>query len=427
MNSLIKEQHINRRKASEDITFNRRPDSYTNRDITFPAEADEAPLLERSLNIEPSGRTERNRTGSLLTRAREIKNQASIIDFPRRQSFTDTSAVINTFAPSRGTSTRKSGENRVFTALDAIFVSNFFLFLGVLIIILTSPSALFRIISPSKFSLPGNVYSGAFIRGNALASSGTVEEGEDFDLARFEVLRVSEYTVRPRNSVSQIADDHGLNMDTIISYNRLENAQRIIEGQVLLLPDRNGLLHDVQRGDTLMGLAADYGVNLNAILDVNALESSEIRPGQEIFIPGARMNETDLRLAIGELFIYPTIGRFTSGFGMRNDPFTGVRRFHNGVDWANRVGTPIRASMAGTVRLVESQIGNYGRFVVIEHPRGFQTLYAHLNTASVVRGQYVSQNQIIGYMGNTGRSTGPHLHFSMFKDGEPVDPLPYLH
>jgi septal ring factor EnvC (AmiA/AmiB activator) len=201
----------------------------------------------------------------------------------------------------------------------------------------------------------------------------------------------------------------------------------MLPGQVFSIPNRDGLLHTVEVGDTLIELAEAYGSSLNAILDANSLESAEIIPGQTIFVPGARMDETDLRLALGELFIYPVSGRFTSGFGNRVDPFTGTIRFHNGVDWANAVGTPIRAAMAGTVVRVENQIGNYGKFIIIEHPKGFQTLYAHLNTINVRRGQYVSQNQIIGLMGNTGRSTGPHLHFTIFRNSVPVDPLTYLH
>jgi murein DD-endopeptidase MepM/ murein hydrolase activator NlpD len=112
---------------------------------------------------------------------------------------------------------------------------------------------------------------------------------------------------------------------------------------------------------------------------------------------------------------------------MRSDPFTGLPRFHNGIDVANRIGTPIRAAASGRVVHVESQIGNYGRFVIVRHPDGFQTLYAHLNDFSVRTGEYVDRGEVLGVMGNTGRSTGPHLHFSVIHNGTFVNPLRYLH
>jgi murein DD-endopeptidase MepM/ murein hydrolase activator NlpD len=112
---------------------------------------------------------------------------------------------------------------------------------------------------------------------------------------------------------------------------------------------------------------------------------------------------------------------------MRNDPFTGRRRFHNGIDLAGPIGTPIGAAMPGTVVHTEAQTGNYGKFVIVRHDGGFQTLYAHLDSFAVRKGQYVSQGQTIGSMGNTGRSTGPHLHFSIIRNGSFVDPLGFLH
>jgi murein DD-endopeptidase MepM/ murein hydrolase activator NlpD len=128
------------------------------------------------------------------------------------------------------------------------------------------------------------------------------------------------------------------------------------------------------------------------------------------------MNSTDLKLLLGELFLTPTNGRFTSAFGYRADPFTGKRSLHNGIDLANSIGTPIRAALAGKVVAV-TNLGGYGKMIMIQHERGFRTLYGHLNAFNVQLGQYVSQGQIIARMGNTGRSTGPHLHFSVILNG----------
>ena len=156
------------------------------------------------------------------------------------------------------------------------------------------------------------------------------------------------------------------------------------------------------------------------------MKSKEIAVGQVVFVPEARMNRTELKLILGELFRLPVSGRYTSGFGMRNDPFTGLRRFHNGIDWANALGTPIRAAGSGRVVHIESQIGNYGKFLIVRHDDGFQTLYAHLSSFDVGVGDFVYQGDILGRMGNTGRSTGPHLHFSVIRNGRFVNPLNYL-
>lgn len=253
------------------------------------------------------------------------------------------------------------------------------------------------------------------------------EEDAPVSAQQFQKLAVEEYTLVEGDTLLGLALEHDLRMDTLVSFNQIDDVRRMRVGDRYRIPNRDGLLYTVRGGDSLLSIADAHGTETNAILDANDMISSEISAGEVIFVPNARMNETDLKLILGELFAYPVRARFTSGFGMRNDPFTGVRRFHNGIDLAGRPGTPIRAAMAGRVVHIETQIGNYGRFVILRHDGGFQTLYAHLDGFSVRVGQYVSQGGQIGTMGNTGRSTGPHLHFSVIKNGSFVDPLEYLH
>ena len=243
---------------------------------------------------------------------------------------------------------------------------------------------------------------------------------------QFAKLEVSSYTVRPGDTLGAIALRYGLKLDTLISFNQIEDVRRLQIGDRYQIPNRDGLLYTVKRGDSLSSIASQFSSTVNEILDANDLQSRTINDGQVLFVPGARMNDTELRLILGELFVWPTQGRFTSGFGMRPDPFTGVRRFHNGIDLANAVGTPIRAAAAGRVVHIETQVGNYGKFVILSHPGGFQTLYAHMDSFSVRNGQTVTRGQVIGTMGNTGRSTGPHLHFSVIRNGTFVNPLQYL-
>ena len=231
------------------------------------------------------------------------------------------------------------------------------------------------------------------------------------------------YTVRRGDTLSEIAADHNLDVGTLISFNKIDDVRRLMAGSEITIPDIDGVPYTVQRGDSLEKIAGRYNVTLENILDANDLQTALIQPGQKLFIPGAEISEYEYKKAMGTLFIYPTAGRLTSGFGYRNDPFTGVRRMHYGVDLANRTGTAIKASMAGRVVAVGNQPRGYGKYVVVKHNHGFQTLYGHLSTIDVNRNQYVAQGQRIGSMGNSGRSTGSHLHFSLYKNNIPVNPL----
>ncbi len=231
------------------------------------------------------------------------------------------------------------------------------------------------------------------------------------------------YTVRRGDTLSEIAADHNLDVGTLISFNKIDDVRRLMAGSEITIPDIDGVPYTVQRGDSLDKIADRYNVTLENILDANDLQTALIQPGQKLFIPGAEISEYDYKKAMGTLFIYPTAGRLTSGFGYRNDPFTGVRRMHYGLDLANRTGTVIKASMAGRVVAVGNQPRGYGKYVVVKHNHGFQTLYGHLSSIDVSRNQYIAQGQRLGSMGNSGRSTGSHLHFSLYKNNIPVNPL----
>ena len=238
-------------------------------------------------------------------------------------------------------------------------------------------------------------------------------------------LRLKTHRMRPGETVSGIAAAAGLHIDTVISFNRIQDVRKVPAGTELKLPSQNGLLYTVRRGDSLSAIAQAHAVSTNAIADVNNLSSAIIHPGQELFVPGARMKEYELKKVLGKLFIYPARANLSSPFGMRADPFTGVRRFHNGVDLAGPEGSPILAAMAGKV----AKIGihpTYGKYVILSHVDGYQTWYAHLSKILVEQGKNVAQGQLVGEMGNTGYSTASHLHFSIFKEGSPIDPIKFL-
>ena len=218
------------------------------------------------------------------------------------------------------------------------------------------------------------------------------------------------------------------NISTLISVNEIDNTRLLRSGQTLKIPSMDGVLHIADSGDSLEGISARYGVTVEDILDVNDLTEAALNVGQKLFIPGAVMDKQALRKALGELFAKPLSCsyRITSYFGPRADPFTGVASSHTGIDMAVSQGTPIKAAMGGKIAAV-GFTNVYGYYVIINHENGYQTLYAHMLRKSPVNvGQRVSQGEQIGLVGSTGYSTGPHLHFTVYKNGKLIDPLSVL-
>jgi murein DD-endopeptidase MepM/ murein hydrolase activator NlpD len=121
----------------------------------------------------------------------------------------------------------------------------------------------------------------------------------------------------------------------------------------------------------------------------------------------------------------PVAGRITSEFGERIHPVTNRRHMHHGVDIAAPVGTPIEVPFAGRVVKVGSE-GPMGNHVVVEHANGYRSVYAHASEVLVREGDQVAAGQVLAKVGSTGRSTGPHLHFGLTRDGKPVDPMRWL-
>lgn len=123
--------------------------------------------------------------------------------------------------------------------------------------------------------------------------------------------------------------------------------------------------------------------------------------------------------------IWPSTGWISRGYGMKYDPFTGMKQMHRGIDVANHTGTPIIAAADGRVTRV-GRNGGMGKTVVIDHGYGFVTRYAHLSDYKVKRGQRVSRGEVIGLMGSTGYSTGPHLHYEVLRNGKSLNPMNYI-
>lgn len=119
--------------------------------------------------------------------------------------------------------------------------------------------------------------------------------------------------------------------------------------------------------------------------------------------------------------------RMASGYGYRKDPFTKKRRFHWGMDFTAKKGTPIYATGNGVIIRADNRSSGYGRHIRLDHGFGYVSLYAHLSKYNARRGQTVKRGDIIGYVGNTGRSVGPHLHYEIFKDNKRINPLNFYY
>ena len=222
---------------------------------------------------------------------------------------------------------------------------------------------------------------------------------------------------------------------------------------------KKGVYHVVTQGVTLYRISQTYKVPVGKLMEVNGLSSpSAIKVGSRIFIPGAKAvlrvepyvalsprEKNDLERSLqteekpipaesspatgrqrppsrgNELdLIWPIQGKINSPFGPRG------KNFHKGIDIASPSYQEVKAAMDGEVILARNSLSGYGNVVVLRHDAGFSSIYGHMNVIIAKEGEAVRQGQAIGGVGSTGKSTGPHLHFELRREGHPLDPLPLL-
>lgn len=258
---------------------------------------------------------------------------------------------------------------------------------------------------------------------------------------RSEMSDKATHTVQSGETLSTIAETYGLKTQTLMWENNMGTGSILKVGQELIIPPVDGVSHTVKSGQSLAKIAALYEIPEEDIIRQNALESETLAAGENIFIPGGKLiapvapvivdaagrsttavrSSTTTRVnlenttatpAVGKFLIYPTRGSITQGY----------YSWHLAVDIADRSKPPIWAAAGGTVVKASSGTwgGGYGTHVIIDHGNGVQTLYAHMDYLTVSDGQYVTQGEVIGRMGNTGRVygvTGIHLHFEVRDHG----------
>ncbi|MFA6353963.1 MAG: peptidoglycan DD-metalloendopeptidase family protein [Candidatus Paceibacterota bacterium] len=255
--------------------------------------------------------------------------------------------------------------------------------------------------------------------GTALVPATGLSGGQDTLDSSFD--QISVYVVRKNDSISQIADMFGVSANTILWANDLKKGDKLTEGDTLMILPVSGVKHTILKGQTLAGIAKKYNVDVSEITNFNEIAlSSELVPGDELIIPDAEMVEisvpktkttnpvntikTALKTLVG-YFINPVPGYKRLSQGLHGN---------NGVDLAAPTGTKIVAAASGVVLLARNGYnGGYGNMVIIKHPNGTQTLYGHQSKLATKTGAQVSQGEVIGYIGSTGHSTGPHLHFEV--------------
>jgi murein DD-endopeptidase MepM/ murein hydrolase activator NlpD len=251
------------------------------------------------------------------------------------------------------------------------------------------------------------------------ATVGGIPEPEEF--SKPQLLLYTSHKIQSGDTIGGLAQQFGLNQDTLISVNGITNTRLVQINKVLRMPNQNGVLYTVKRGETLGSIAKKYKIDMQVIRTANELFSNTVRADTSLFLPGARLDSLDLQEINGDLFIWPVRGYITSNYGYRSSPFTSARQFHSGLDIGVPMGTPIKAAMSGRVTAAGYD-NSYGNYVVISHHAGYRTLYAHMSVIRTKSGAYVVTGEQIGDAGSSGLSTGPHLHFTVYKDGVTVNP-----
>ena len=256
---------------------------------------------------------------------------------------------------------------------------------------------------------------------------------------------IDTYIVKGGDTMSTIADYFEISVDTLLWANDMDEGDYIQPGDELQVPSANGVLVKVKSGDTVSSLAEKYNGNDQAVIDINWLDAPyELEVGQRIFIPDGTPPAPVIASAPTSSYTYKSssynytgipvdssVGRFLSWpvAGGRGTITQCYFSYHMGIDIADRSMPSLVAAAGGQVIYAGWNNTGYGYSVQILHGNGYSTWYAHMSRIYVRSGQYVSKGEVIGQMGSTGRSTGPHVHFELRRGtawGTNVSPVPYM-
>ena len=248
----------------------------------------------------------------------------------------------------------------------------------------------------------------------SVGPSGTVLESSTHKLSSDQI---SIYVVREGDTLSQIAEMFNVSVNTIKWGNDLPSNNLKVGDTLVILPI-SGVKHTVAKGDTLASIAKKYNGDMDEIMDYNGLQKdSPLVLGSVVIIPDGELAPSSIGSYITKTGNVSGLKEYV-GYYMR--PIVGRRKTqgihgYNGIDLAAPVGTPLLAAADGVVIISRfgGWNGGYGNYIVIKHSNGTQTLYAHTSKNNVSAGDVVHQGDIIGLVGNSGKSTGPHVHFEI--------------
>ncbi|MDD6487225.1 MAG: M23 family metallopeptidase [Spirochaetales bacterium] len=233
------------------------------------------------------------------------------------------------------------------------------------------------------------------------------------------------YRIKPGDMISTLAEDNHITQDTLISVNNIKQSRTIQIGQYIRIPSMAGIVYTTKTAEeTPESIAEKYKVSAAKVAQVNQTELGTVfGAGTTLFVPDAELDWITRQEINGDLFTRPLRRSYyiSSRFSWRVNPFTGRRTFHNGIDMAAPQGTPIYAALGGTV-VATGWDNVYGKYVTVAHHSGYKTLYGHMSKITTKKGAHVTTSTKLGEVGSTGQSTGPHLHFTVYKNGSPINP-----
>lgn len=280
------------------------------------------------------------------------------------------------------------------------------------------------------------------------------------------------YKVKKKDTIPAIAKKYGVKQDTILMNNKNALNNKMKVGETITFPSIDGLYYKLEKNDTLSKIAKKYGISVVDIVDYNNINPKKLKAGTTVFLKGVTLQkykDVEGRLIAkeekkknknkdkekpektpkgtkgtppppppqddddggkaaaysGAGFAYPVrYAGVSSPFGNRYHPVLKRYILHTGVDLVAKY-VPLRAAKAGVVTFAGNMSG-YGKIIIIKHDNGYETRYAHLSVISTNVGEHVNQGDLIGKTGNSGRTTGAHLHFEIRQNGSPKNPMKYL-
>lgn len=252
--------------------------------------------------------------------------------------------------------------------------------------------------------------------------------------------RISTYVIRQGDTTAGVSKMFEVSSETILWANGLKKNSALKEGDVLVILPVNGVEHTILKGETLQSIAKKYNANAQDISLYNGiLDTEALNPGDNLIIPDGEINDSPTpatkkptsakndstkKSASSATSKAAAVVKSISNYFARpvNGVITQSRHDKYAVDIGAPTGTPIYAAASGTVDFVNGSGygGGYGLYVIVSHSNGTQTLYAHMSKVAASRGSNVSKGQILGYVGSTGHSTGPHLHFEVRGGSNPL-------